>query len=96
MKPPKDVTGVQTLLGCVNYLLQFVPNLAEITKPMRKLTQVDKHNFAWLPDQQRAFEKIKERLTAASTLAYFDQTKDIVMQTDACEYGVGGVLLQNG
>ena len=38
MKPPTGVKGVQTFLGCVNYLLQFIPNLSDLTEPLQKLT----------------------------------------------------------
>lgn len=39
MPRPTDAKGVQIFLGCVNYLLRFLPNLAELTEPLRRLTQ---------------------------------------------------------
>ena len=34
--------------------------------------------------------------TIQTTLAYFDHTKPVVIQTDASEYGLGAALLQDG
>ncbi|UYV69370.1 K02A2.6-like, partial [Cordylochernes scorpioides] len=42
MKPPTDVHGVQRFMGMVNFLGRFVPNLAEITKPLNDLRKKDK------------------------------------------------------
>ncbi|XP_018493735.1 uncharacterized protein K02A2.6-like [Galendromus occidentalis] len=96
MKPPTNVKETQTFLGCVNYLMQFIPNLSKTTEPLRRLTQTDKYDFAWQSEQQEAFEKIKKQLTETPTLAYYDPERPIVIQTDACEHGTGGVMLQEG
>ena len=34
-----DKAGVQRLLGLVQYLSKFPPNLTDVTKPLRELTQ---------------------------------------------------------
>ena len=96
MPRPTDAKGVQTFLGCVNYLLQFIPNLSEVTEPLRQLTQTEKFEFAWQSRQEEAFAEIKRLLTRTPTLAYFDQSRPIIIQTDASNFGLGGVLLQEG
>ena len=35
MPPPEDKAGVQRLLGTVNFLAQYIPNMSEITAPLR-------------------------------------------------------------
>ena len=37
MEPPRNKQELETLLGMVNYLAKFTPNLAETTSPMRSL-----------------------------------------------------------
>ena len=38
---PSDKKAVERLLGFVKYLAQFLPNLAEVVAPLRKLTEKD-------------------------------------------------------
>ena len=42
--------------------------------------------------QQAAFEKTKTVLTTLPVLAYFDKSKDHIIQTDASKTGLGAVL----
>ncbi|KAK3732353.1 hypothetical protein QZH41_004327 [Actinostola sp. cb2023] len=39
MPRPTDKKGVQRLLGLVQYLSKFLPNLTDLTKPLRELIQ---------------------------------------------------------
>ena len=41
MPQPKDIAAVQRLLGLYQYLSKFLPNLSDITKPLRECTQKD-------------------------------------------------------
>ena len=75
---------MQSFLGMVNYLGRYTPDLAATTAPLRGL------------DHQEAFNNVKEAITAASTLAYFDSSKPVIVQTDASKRGIGATLLQNG
>jgi len=40
--------------------------------------------------------ELKCMITQATVLAFYNPTKDLVIENDACEYGLGSVLLQNG
>ncbi|VDI07841.1 Hypothetical predicted protein [Mytilus galloprovincialis] len=96
MPPPSNKAEVQTILGMVNYLSKFAPNLAEITSPMRAILNKDVE-FAWDQPQIAAFQKVKEILTRSPgpILSYYDPTKDLTLQVDASKYGLGAVLLQD-
>ena len=69
--------------------------MSEITAPLRAVT---KRNSAimWNATLGRVFNKVKEVITRAPVLAYFDADKDIVLQTDASKNGMGATLLQKG
>ena len=41
MPAPKDKKGVERLLGTVNYLAKFIPNMSTITKPIRDILKAD-------------------------------------------------------
>lgn len=61
MPAPCDKKGVQRLLGTVNYLAKFVPNMSILTEPIRNLLR-DDVEFVWTHEQDKAFEKIKNIL----------------------------------
>ena len=45
MPIPEDKEAVQRLLGMINYVGKFIPNLAKVTKPLRELLkkEIDCH-----------------------------------------------------
>ena len=56
-------------------------------------------HWDWNPSTDAAFQKLKQwicNILLKTTLAYFDCTKPVVIQTDASEYGLGAALLQDG
>ena len=71
MKPPQDKKGVQSVLGCVNYLSRYLPRLAEVCEPLKRLTEKDSV-FIWKSPQAEAFDRIKNMLTQAPLLKYYD------------------------
>ena len=50
MPRPTDVAGIQQLLGMIHYLAKFLPNLSDITKPLRELTHKE---VEWVWDHRR-------------------------------------------
>jgi len=50
--------------------------------------------FQWLPMHAEAFEKLKVCVANAPALVPFDNKKEIVVQADASQSGLGAVLLQ--
>ena len=55
--------------------------------------------WKWLEEQQTGFDKAKELLQSADLLVHFDPEKELVLETDASDYGVGAVLshkMKNG
>ena len=64
MPPPKDVVGVQQLLGIVQYLNKFLPHLSYMTNPLRELTQKET-DWIWDQPQQGALETLKQAVASA-------------------------------
>ena len=95
MPMPEDKKAVQRLLGMINNVRKSIPNLAQITKPLRELLkkEIDWH---WNKTHEEAVNKIKELLISRSHLAFFDPSKAIQIQVDASKSGIGAVLMQNG
>jgi len=95
MPVPEDPAAVKRYLGMVQYLSKFLSKLADMSKPMRKLTEDDRE-WNWTKDCQRAFDEIKNLISNAPVLAYYDIKKEVTIQCDASQDGIGGVLLQGG
>ena len=95
MRPPENLTELQSLLAMAKHLGSFTPKLSATTGPMRDLTKKD-IDFIWGPEHDKALNELKRTIASADILAYFDATKPVTIQTDACTYGLGATLLQDG
>ena len=69
MPPPNDKLGVQRLLGFAQHLVKFLPQLSDITKPLRDLTLNDVQ-FIVKKAQQAAFKRLKDAITVTPVLRY--------------------------
>ena len=94
MEKPTDVKGVQRLLGMANYPTKFLENLSDICEPLRKLTHKE-NAWNWTFKQDEAFKKLKEAVTKAPVLKYFDSKMDTTLQCDTSELGLSAMLMQN-
>jgi len=63
-----------------------------ISKPLTDLLKKD--GFKWSEGASQAFEKLKEALTSAPVLALPNNSAMFIVETDACDYGIGAVLMQ--
>ncbi|KAL5017694.1 hypothetical protein ScPMuIL_005222, partial [Solemya velum] len=95
MPQPTDVSGVKRLCGMVQYMARFLPDLAGKLEPIRALTKKDTP-FIWSEQCEKAFTTLKKSLTESPVLAYFDSRKEVVIQVDSSQHGIGAVLLQEG
>ena len=93
MPRPTDKAGVQRLLGMLNYVGKFVPNMSDLTPPLRVL-QHKETEWHWFERQERSFVAIKETLIAAPVLAFYDPKQELTLQVDASSTGVGAALIQ--
>ena len=94
MPPPYDRKGVERLLGTINYLSKFIPNMSTVIQPIRELLKSE-IMFEWMEPQERAFCKVKEILSKHPALAYFDVAKPVTISCDASQSGLGAAILQD-
>ncbi|KAK7102592.1 hypothetical protein V1264_020788 [Littorina saxatilis] len=92
-REPETVSEVRSFLGLVNFCARFIPNFATLTEPLRKLTRKNQP-FVFGPEQQAAFESLKDALASAHTLGYYDPKAKTQVITDASPFGVAGILVQ--
>jgi hypothetical protein len=81
-------------LGLTGYYRKFVHQHGSLARPLTNLLHCKK--FAWSVDAQEAFDKLKTTMTTTLILAFSDFSKELVIETYACDTGIGVVLSQNG
>ena len=95
MTSPQNIEGLRRFLGVVNFLSKFVPNMSDIAKPLHNLVKKDVP-WNWSKSQQTAFEALKKAITDAPVLTYYDPKKELVLENDASQNGLGSAIFQDG
>ncbi|XP_064647478.1 uncharacterized protein K02A2.6-like [Lineus longissimus] len=95
MPRPDNLEALRRFLGLANYLAKFLPNLTSETTPMRNLTKKDVP-FSWSMAQEETFNKVKKLVVEAPVLAMYNPSEELTLENDACDYGIGSVLMQCG
>ena len=95
MDNPQNVDEAQILQGTVNYLARIMPRLSEVMEPIKSLTRSNTE-WEWTEVQANPMEEIKRMGTEAPILAFYDPAKELVIECDASQKGLGAVLMQQG
>ncbi|XP_062557640.1 uncharacterized protein K02A2.6-like [Armigeres subalbatus] len=91
LPPPKDITGVRSFLGAINYYGKFVPNMRALRFPLDQLLK-NTTTFVWTGECQQAFNKFKEILSSGLLLAHYDPRQEIIVSADASSIGIGATI----
>jgi len=93
IREPENKTDIKSFTMLCSYYRKFIKNFSKITKAMTELLKKDKE-FIWTEKQQKAFEKLKERLINYPILQHPNYEKEFLVITDASGRGLGAVLAQ--
>ena len=93
--PPINCNGVLRLLGMATYLAQFCPSISEAIVPLRELATKDTE-FMWDEARHGMALQLKDLLSTAPVLQYYDVTKPVTVQCDASQGGLGAVIMRDG
>ena len=92
--PPSTTKGVREFLGFTGYYRRFVPDYSTVVQPLVYLLGKD-CKFQWTVTCQEAFKALRALLIKAPVLAFPKEDLPYIVDTDASDYGIGGVLSQN-
>lgn len=90
---PKNIHQLRQFLGLINYFRKFIKNCAILCSPLTKLLKKDAV-WQWDPQQEQAFNTIKEALIQNAVLKIFDPKLPIILYTDASRDGIGCIMVQ--
>lgn len=95
---PTNNTELQSFIGAVNYYARMIEGYADRAAPLmaimsKKWNSNTKADF-WTPEHSAAFEDLKEALKSAPVLILPKPEAPFIVQTDASNVALGGVLMQ--
>ena len=90
---PANLTELRAFVGLASYYRRHVEGFSDIAKPLSDMTKKNRP-FVWGPEQQIAFETLKDRLIKYPVLAPPLPEGRYIIDTDASDFAMGAVLQQ--
>jgi hypothetical protein len=99
LEAPKSTKKVQSILGVLNFVRNFIPQFSVKAKFLtdrleKSAIKRDSKKFEWSPGDAAAFVELKQLVLAAPLLSILDYTKPIYIRCDSSRFGCGAVLFQ--
>lgn len=92
---PKTHKQLATFLGKLNWLAQFVERIAIIAGPLHALRHApNSRSKKWSEDVEREMKVVKRALASPYLLHRFRNDRRTIVDTDASQAGIGGILWQ--
>ncbi|KAF6208149.1 hypothetical protein GE061_016600 [Apolygus lucorum] len=96
---PTTVTDLRRFLGMLNFYRRHIPNAAMHQQPLvnaipQPSKKKDRRTIEWTEQMKSAFNKCKNDLQNATTLAHPSPKGRLSITTDASDVGIGAVLQQ--
>lgn len=90
---PRTKRQVRQFLGLCGWYSSFMPHFEEKATPLTDLLHKGQP-FKWTHIEETAFQEIKKGIGSAPMLAHPDPQRQMCLQTDASNLGLGAVLFQ--
>ena len=90
---PSSIKEIQSFLGFANFYRRFIQGFSQKVTPITRLLRKGVP-FHWSIEADKAFLSLKESFTSAPILKHPDTTLPFLLEVDASQFAVGGVLSQ--
>ncbi len=100
LEAPKSTAKVQSILGVLNFVRNFIPNFSAkakfLTDRLEKsaVARDAGKKFIWSQSDAASFDELKHLVASAPLLSVLDYSKPIYIRCDSSRYGAGAVLFQ--
>jgi len=94
-EPPKSVPALKYFLGLASYYRKFIKNFAKIASPLTNLLKKSVVTYEEGTCDE-TFETLKGILVKVPVLKLPDFDKNFEIHSDASDFAIGGVLVQEG
>jgi hypothetical protein len=95
-EPPKSVSTLKSFLGLASYYRKFIKNFAKMAVPLTNFLKKFVRTYEWHGTCDEAFETFKGILVKTLVLKLPDFDKDFEIHSNASDFAIGGVLMQEG
>nr|QBA09453.1 ty3-gypsy sub-class retrotransposonable element polyprotein [Oryza sativa Japonica Group] len=95
IKPPRNKTELQEMIGKINFVRRFISNLSGKLEPFTPLLRLRAdQQFTWGAEQQKALDNIKEYLSSPPVLIPPQKGIPFRLYLSAGDKSIGSVLIQ--
>ena len=94
IEPVNSRKDAQHLLGYANFYRRFIKDYSKIILPITNSTSLKANECRTSPEIQQAQKQLVTALTTAPVLRNFDPGETAIVETDAFDFALGGILSQ--
>lgn len=92
---PSSKKQVRSFLGLVGYYRKFIPHFSTVAAVLSDMTRKGAPSkVSWSPAAETAFKSLIDSLCKKPILCLPDLNTDFILRTDASNFGIGAVLMQ--
>ncbi|KAL0213618.1 hypothetical protein P9112_005802 [Eukaryota sp. TZLM1-RC] len=88
---PSNITELRSFLGSINFLRDFIPNLASLRAPLDELLRKNS-KYSPCKTHREAFDQLINHVKKIIPLTIPDDHHPLIMTTDASSTGIGAAL----
>ena len=97
LERPRSVKEVRSFVGAVTFYRDMFPQRSHVLAPLTALTGANpKKKLEWTDECQKSFDQMKAIMAKDVLIRYPDHNKPFHVYTDASDYQLGAVIMQDG